>query len=398
MPKRPTRRAGTKKTFTRKKPSRRKKKPSTGIWPFLGLIGLLLVLGSILFHLYRPPHRIQYQLNQKIDLLDKTIKSRLFELGFSKEDILSRQSRPTMRDRLSWRAHTIKVQLPEGISFPQIKREMKKDLTQLDKDIRLQFIEEPAKPRRIDVRVGNLLTHNIIFYPPKYPPKVTKKKRGPRVAIVIDDLGPSKKRARELIDLDASLTFSFFPLSRNSRGLAQEAFEKGKEVLLHMPMEPYGFPEKNPGKGALLMSMNERELHQQIEENLEALPFVKGVNNHMGSRFMEDDQRVNILMKELRERELYFLDSRTTAKTVGYGTAKKLGIKTGQRNVFLDNDSNDEAEIRRNIQELGKVAKAEGKAIAIGHPYPSTIKSLREMIPRLRESGIEIVPLSEIME
>lgn len=394
MPKRPTRRAGTKKTPGRKRPSRRKKKPSTGIWPFLGLIGLFLVLGSILFYLYRPPHRIQYQLNQKIDLLDKTIKSRLFELGFSKEDILSRQSRPRMRDKLSWRTYTIKIQLPKGISFPQIKREMEKDLTRLDKDIRLRFVGESAKPRRIDVRVGNLLTHNIIFY----PSKVTKKKRGPRVAIVIDDLGSSRKRTRALIDLDASLTLSFFPLSRNSRALAQEASEKGKEVMLHMPMEPYGFPEKNPGKGALLMNMNERELHQRIEENLEALPFVRGVNNHMGSRFMEDDQRVSILMEELRKRELYFLDSRTTAKTLGYRTAKKLGIKTGQRNLFLDNNSNDETEIRRNIQELAKVAKAEGKAIAIGHPHLSTIKSLREMIPRLRESGIEIVPLSEIMD
>ena len=165
-----------------------------------------------------------------------------------------------------------------------------------------------------------------------------------------------------------------------------------------MPMEPYGFPGNNPGKGALLMNMNERELHQRIHENLEALPFVRGVNNHMGSRFMEDNQKVSIFMEELRKRELYFLDSRTTSKTVGYRTAKKLGIKTGQRNLFLDNDSNDEAEIRRNILELAKIAKAEGKAIAIGHPHSSTIKSLREMIPRLRQSGVEIVPLSDIME
>ncbi len=377
-----------------KRPSRRKKKPSTGIWPFLGLIGLLLVLGLILFYLYRPPHRIQYQLNQKIDLLDKTIKSRLFELGFSKKDILSRQSLPRMTEKLSWRASIIKVQLPKRISFAQIKREIKRDLTQLDKDVRLRFIEEPSKPKRVDVRVGNLLTHNIIFY----PPKVSVKRRGPRVAIVIDDLGSSNKRTRELINLGAPITLSFFPLSRNSRELAKEAFEKGKEVILHMPMEPYDFPEKNPGKGALLMSMTERELQQRIEENLEALPFVRGVNNHMGSRFMEDDQRVSIFMEELRKRELYFLDSRTTSKTVGYRTAKKLGIKTGQRNLFLDNDSNDEAEIRRNILELAKIAKAEGKAIAIGHPHSSTIKSLREMIPRLRQSGVEIVPLSDIME
>jgi polysaccharide deacetylase 2 family uncharacterized protein YibQ len=180
--------------------------------------------------------------------------------------------------------------------------------------------------------------------------------------------------------------------------LAQEAFEKGKEVVLHMPMEPHGFPGNDPGKGALVMNMTEEELHRQIRKNLEAIPHIKGVNNHMGSRFMEDDQRVSILMEELRKRELYFLDSRTTAKTVGYRTARELGMKTGERNVFLDNNSYDEAEIRKNISELAKIAKAEGKAIAIGHPHSSTIKSLREMIPRLRESGIEIVPLSEVIE
>ncbi|NIS60270.1 MAG: hypothetical protein GTO13_06100 [Proteobacteria bacterium] len=394
MPRRPTRRVGTKKTPVRKRPSRRKGRPSSGIWPFMGLMGLFLVLGLIIFYLYRPPHRIQYQLNQKIDLLDKTIKSRLFELGFAKEHILSRQSLPRMRDTLSWRVSTIEVQLPKRISFPQIKREMKKDLTQLDKDIHLQFVEEPSKPKRIDVRVGNLLTHNLIFYPPKVP----KKRRGPRVAIIIDDMGSNKRRARELINLDVPITFSFFPFSRNSRQLAQEAFEKGKEVVLHMPMEPYGFPGNDPGRGALVMSMTEEELHRQIRKNLEAIPHIKGVNNHMGSRFMEDDQRVSILMEELRKRELYFLDSRTTAKTVGYRTAKELGIKTGERDVFLDNNSYDEAEIKKNISELAKIAKAEGKAIAIGHPHASTIKSLREMIPRLRESGIEIVPLSEVIE
>jgi len=198
--------------------------------------------------------------------------------------------------------------------------------------------------------------------------------------------------------LEAPITLSFFPLSRASRELAQEAFEKGKEVMLHMPMEPHGFPAKDPGKGALLTSMTEGELHRRIRENLEAIPFIKGVNNHMGSRYMEDDQRVSILMEELRERNLYFLDSRTTSKTAGYRTAKKLGMKTEQRNLFLDNPDYDKDEITRNIKKLAEIARNEGKAIGIGHPHPSTIQSLRQMIPRLKESGIEIVPVSEIME
>ncbi len=267
-------------------------------------------------------------------------------------------------------------------------------MTKLDEDVRLRFIEDPSKPRRVEVQFGNLLTHNLIFYPPKVP----KKKVGPRIAIIIDDMGPNKRRARELINFDAPITLSFFPLSNNSRKLAEEAFEKGKEIVMHMPMEPYGFPEIDPGKGALLMGMTERELHRRICKNLETIPHIKGVNNHMGSRFMEDDYRVGILMRELKARELFFLDSRTTPKTVGYGIARELGIRTGERDVFLDNNSYDEAEIVRNISQLGEIAKKEGKAIGIGHPHPSTIKSLREMIPRLKEGGIEIVPLSDLME
>jgi polysaccharide deacetylase 2 family uncharacterized protein YibQ len=146
------------------------------------------------------------------------------------------------------------------------------------------------------------------------------------------------------------------------------------------------------------MSMTDEELHRQIRENLDTIASIKGVNNHMGSRFMEDEHRVNILMKELKARKLFFLDSRTTANTVGYRTARGLGIKTGQRDVFLDNNCYDEAEIRKNISELAEVAKNEGKAIGIGHPHPCTIRSLRDMIPWLKERGIEIVPLSDLME
>jgi len=395
--KRPTTRRGkATRASLRKKPSStsRKKKPSSRLWPFLGLIGLFLVLGIIFFYLYQSSQRLQYQLNQKIDILDKAIHSRLFELGFSKKDVISRHSLPRKKGKLSWRASTIKLQLPKQISFPQIKTEMKRDLTQLDRNVRLRFIDDPSKPRRVEVQFGNLLTHNLIFYPPKIP----KKKVGPRVAIIIDDLGSNRRRARELIKLEAPITLSFFPLCRYSPELAKEASENGKEAIMHMPMEPYGFPGIDPGKGALLMGMNETELYRRIHENLEAIPDIKGVNNHMGSRFMEDDHRVGILMKEMKARDLFFLDSRTTCKTVGYRTAKKLGVKTGQRDVFLDNNSYDEAEIRRNIAKLAEIAKEEGKAIGIGHPHRSTIRSLREMIPRLQEGGIEIVPLSDLMD
>ncbi len=398
MVQRSTRRAKPKKASVRKKPStrRRRKKPSSRFWPFLGLIGLFLALGLIFLYLYRPSGRFQYQLNQRIDLLDNAIHSCLFDLGFSKRDILSRESVLRTSGTLSWKASSIELQLPKRTSFSQIKRHMKHDLTHLDRDVSLRFTEGPSQPSTIEVLAGDLLTHNLIFRRPKV--RVPKKKVGPRIAIIIDDIGPSRRGARQVMNLEAPLTLSFFPSSSNSGKLAQEALEKGKEVILHMPMEPKGFPETNPGNGALLMSMTDEELHRQIRENLDTIASVKGVNNHMGSRFMEDEHRVNILMKELKARKLFFLDSRTTANTVGYRTARELGIKTGQRDVFLDNNCYDEADIRKNISELAEIAKNEGKAIGIGHPHPSTIRSLRDMIPMLRERGIEIVPLSHLME
>jgi polysaccharide deacetylase 2 family uncharacterized protein YibQ len=398
MVQRPTRRTKAKKASVRKKPSirRRRKKPSSRFWPFLGLIGLFLALGLIFLYLYRPSGRFQYQLSQRIDLLDNAIHSCLFELGFSKRDILSRESVLRTSGTLSWKTSSIELQLPKRTPFSQIKNHMRRDLSHVDRDVSLRFTEDPSQPSKIEVLVGDLLTHNLIFRLPEI--RVPEKKVGPRIAIIIDDMGPSRRRARQLINLEAPLTLSFFPSSSNSGKLAQEALEKGKEVILHMPMEPKGFPGINPGKGALLMSMTDEELHRQIRENLDTIPSIKGVNNHMGSRFMENEHRVNILMQELKARELFFLDSRTTADTVGYRTAKELGIKTGQRDVFLDNNRSDEAEIRKNISELAEIAKNEGKAIGIGHPHPATIRSLRDMIPRLKETGIEIVPLSELMK
>jgi len=380
MAQRPTKGTKAKRASPRKRPSTRKrrKKPASRFWPFVGFIGFLLALALAFFYLYRPSYDLQSLLNQRIDLIDKAIYSRLFKLGFSEKDVISRQSLPTRSGDLSWKTFSIELQLPERTPFSQIKRQMERDLTHVDRDVSLRFTEDPSQPRKIEVLVGDLLTHNLIFRPPKV--RVPEKKVGPRVAIIIDDMGPSKRRAREVINLEAPLTLSFFPFSRNSRKLAQEALEKGKEVILHMPMEPKEFPEINPGKGALLMNMTEEELHRQIRENLDTIPFVKGVNNHMEAR------------------KLFFLDSRTTANTVGYRTAKELGIKTGERDVFLDNNRYDEAEIRENISKLVEIAKNEGKAIGIGHPHPSTIRSLREMIPTLKEKGIEIVPLSDLMD
>jgi polysaccharide deacetylase 2 family uncharacterized protein YibQ len=162
-------------------------------------------------------------------------------------------------------------------------------------------------------------------------------------------------------------------------------------------MEPRGYPEIKPGEGVLLEEMDEEKLLRQLSKNIEAVPYIKGVSNHMGSRLMEDPEKVKIILSELRRRGLFFLDSRTTPQTVGLQTAESIGLKAMERTLFLDHSSN-EADVKHQLERLIEISLSTGKAIGIGHPHPSTIKSLKEMIPKIQEKGIDIVPLSAVME
>ena len=228
-------------------------------------------------------------------------------------------------------------------------------------------------------------------------PGVTKDHGVYKVAIIIDDLGYNNGNAEELLKIDAPLTFSIFPHGPYSKSLAQKAHTMGRDVMLHLPMEPYEYPQKNPGNGALLLDMDNEKLLKKLEANIRSVPFIKGVNNHMGSKFTEDKQKMRVILNELEKRDLFFLDSRTSKNTVGYSIAKEMGIKVAERNIFLDNDQ-DLKSINAQIYKLAKLSLKIGSAIGIGHPHPATIKALEQMIPELKAKGIEVVPVSQLVK
>jgi polysaccharide deacetylase 2 family uncharacterized protein YibQ len=143
--------------------------------------------------------------------------------------------------------------------------------------------------------------------------------------------------------------------------------------------------------------MDEARLLRQLSKDIEAVPYIKGVNNHMGSRLMENPEKLEIILSELKRRGLFFLDSRTTPQSVGFQVAQSVGLKTAERNVFIDNSSTEE-DVKRQLEQLIRLSLAKGKAIGIGHPHPSTLKAIKEMVPKMREKGIDIVPLSEVLE
>jgi uncharacterized protein len=217
------------------------------------------------------------------------------------------------------------------------------------------------------------------------------------VVIIIDDIGGDLAALHELIKIDAPLPFAFLPYCRHSADAAELLNSKGRDILLHLPMEPQRYPEIKPGAGALFLRMKEGEIKKNLADDLEEVPHAVGVNNHMGSRFMEDGEKVSILFRELRGKGMFFIDSRTTAQSRGREAAIKTGVRFAAREVFIDNGQtyNETYQILMNLLEK----KGDHRTtLLIGHPYPSTIQALKDAVPALRAGGIKIIPVSAIAE
>jgi hypothetical protein len=217
------------------------------------------------------------------------------------------------------------------------------------------------------------------------------------VAIVIDDLGQDLKIAREIAALPASITFAVMPGLQQSRKVAELAKQSGRELLLHLPME-YRGRNGNPAPGMLRSDMTPMDFLTVLTDDLGSVPGAVGVNNHEGSLLTENKEAMKFLMAELKARDLFFLDSLTTAGSVAYATAKEFGLKATKRDVFLDNDSSNAGAIRRQFEELARIAREQGRAVGIGHPHAATISELRLWLATASRQGITIVPISRIVQ
>lgn len=214
----------------------------------------------------------------------------------------------------------------------------------------------------------------------------------PKVAIVIDDLGPNKQMAGEILKLKGALTLSILPQQDYSVWIAEEGHRLGRDIMIHIPME--AAKPLRLGKGGLYTWMTDQEISQTMEEDIRSVPHIKGANNHMGSLFTRDERVMNAVITELKARGLFFLDSLTTPETVGFKLAKAQGIKTMRRDVFLD-DSDDPGDIEVQWNRLIKEAKQRGHAVALGHPRKNTIEFLQKVLNSNKE--VTIVPLSELI-
>jgi uncharacterized protein len=217
----------------------------------------------------------------------------------------------------------------------------------------------------------------------------------PCLAIVLDDLGSDLAAADEIFALNYPLTISVLPHHAHSTEIAEDAYSRGYQVMLHLPMQSVA--NETPEAEEIRTGMSSAKISNELDGMLQNVPHVVGVNNHQGSQATSDAALMKELMPLLRARQLFFLDSRTTAATVAFDAAREAGIRSAFRNVpFLD-DVQDTTEIRRQLQLAIRGAKEKGQAIAIGHPHATTLRVLAEVLSQVETQGVHLVFVSDLV-
>lgn len=261
-------------------------------------------------------------------------------------------------------------------------------------DLLDQLYEEKLPDDIIDetVAVKNAKIKDMHIIPVHKPPYFGEH---PVVVIVIDDMGISQKRTADISSLQAPLTVSFLTYGRRLAEQIQNSRTSGQEVMIHVPMEALKAVDTAPD--VLTTKMTKDEIKANLQAMIAKFENIKGINNHMGSKLTEDKEKMLAVMEVLQEQGLFFLDSKTSAASRAEEAAAEIGIAYAHRHVFLDNN-NDKQYILGQLKKTEQLARKNGYAIAIGHPKTQTYAALKEWLPKLKQQGIEVVPLSRVIK
>ncbi|MBW2035942.1 MAG: divergent polysaccharide deacetylase family protein [Deltaproteobacteria bacterium] len=403
----------TDKRKTKKRRTTSKKKSTQKRWVSthlaIGLAGLLLVAGAFGYGMYRIMNsRLSRQTplfevypsrrgtEAKVKEIDRCIYDALLALNVPGKDVEFKVVETKGNNKESWTFSEMEIHLPASVQSEAIKRTFYKKFSHILPGKSLHFQQSGKHKTILDLSINGHRTHQLVFLTTtKLRPVISPQRKLPKVAILIDDMGYDKRMAAKFIKLDGKISFSVLPYSPFEESIATSLHETGHDVLLHLPMEPIGYPHVNPGDGALLCSMDTDKLSDQLRKDLERVPFVVGVNNHMGSRFTQDLAKMRQVFTILKKRNLFFIDSRTDPKSRCAEAAQVLQLRFAERNVFLDNVQEANA-IRFQIKRLLSIANTKGCAIGIGHPHPITLQVLKEELPSIRKK-VELVPVSELI-
>ncbi len=383
---------------------RRKITPKNFPLLFLILLGCLITLGLFLyffnsiskssFPVYEEIYAVSSELNEKISQIDYTIYESLFQRGIEEKDVFFSMVIPRHEKDYDWDFTELLIKLPNRNYAILLEDVIYNKLSKLKPSVKVDKEKISDSEIVCHVYALGLYTHKI---------KLIYKEQGkivyeglPKIAIIIDDIGNDRDLAIAFMDLDLPLSLSVLPSAPHTVDIVNEANRRGAELLLHLPMEPKDYPNLNPGPGALLTNMDEERIQKIISEDIEQVPGLRGVNHHMGSYFTERYDKMKIVLRELKKRNLFYLDSRTTNLTVAFDLAKNMGVPTAKKNLFLDNDLSSKA-IKLQVERLFGIARYSGAAIGIGHPHKETLQVLQEYLYRLK-TDFRVVPVSEMVD
>ena len=217
----------------------------------------------------------------------------------------------------------------------------------------------------------------------------------PALVVLIDDMGDNLTKGRAAVELPGPVTYAVLPHSPHGDVLARLAVKDGKEIMLHAPME--NTHDRPLGPGALTRALTRAEFVKVLKDDLDTVPGVLGLNNHMGSLLTRLRPQMEWVMEVVRQRQLFFVDSRTTSDSVAWKVAREQGIPYLRRDIFLDHEATT-AFVDKQFKKAISIARKEGSAVAIGHPYPVTVAYLKKALPKLDEMGIRLVTASALIE
>lgn len=280
---------------------------------------------------------------------------------------------------------------------PSVKEEAEPEADEIVRDVRRQ----PAAPQQTHLEDRPDSQRIKKEQPPAKlalatpPPKRVYKKRQPRIAFVIDDIGHITDFLPLVYGLGDKITYAILPDLQHSKFFDKLSLKTGADVILHLPLEVKS--GRYPGPGLVRNSMTEQEVIEMLDHDFESAPHAVGANNHMGSSGSANRRLMEIILRDFKRRNKFFLDSYTTKDSVIMDVGKSLGMTINRRDVFLDN-TDQQSYIRGQLRQLADIAYRKGFAIGIGHYRYNTLKVLSEEIPRLEDSGYVIVPLSELYQ
>jgi polysaccharide deacetylase 2 family uncharacterized protein YibQ len=348
-----------KRRHTKKKKASQKKYVGTG----LAILGVVAV-GIFGYALYRLTLKHAHTslpifeafptqgIETKIKEIDRCIYNALTDLNIPPGDVAFKAVEPKRYKESFWTISGLEIRLPTTLGYSRIKKAFLSRLSARIPRESLRFALRSPQQLILDLSVNTHHTHRLVFVRPGEKKPVTSPCSSlPRVAIIIDDLGYDEEIASKFLALDGVMSFSVLPHSPFQKTIARAVHHRGGELLLHLPMEPVEYPQVDPGAGALLSSMTPDRLLDQLRKNLDAVPYIVGVNNHMGSMLTQNPAKMRQIFTVLKKQNLFFVDSLTSPRSYGQQAARLLKLKFAQRQVFLDHDQDPHA-IRFQIRRL----------------------------------------------